>query len=189
MTTRNKTIKQYVDAYTHETNVSEATFADMVVSLYACNIKEVDRTIKFHMNGDAYNDMRANAQILRRFFNGETRLPCEIEESIVLALPVPWRESLLQDLSARYGLLPTPIPSESDCDIENAGDLFKEFGEALQALSPLLVDGRIDKTDLPHADKFLKEANDVMGLLTSLTIKVGDLKRESNIKVVQFKKT
>jgi len=178
----------FIEQYIHETNVSEPTFAANVVAEYTQRISEDLRTINFHVQGDAYKNMRANAQILRRFFNGDTRLPVELEESLIFALPFEWRNNLLCTLSARYGLLPTPIPQQTDCDIENTGQLLEEFGEALQALSPALIDGRIDEADIVHAEKILKEVADVQGLLASVTEKVYSITQNQNNKVVRFKK-
>lgn len=106
----------------------------------------------FKQTGSGYKLMEANGKKIRRWLNPEVsaRPSVDVEECLVLALPEPDRSHCLRDLAARYGGLFVAVHAGVDLSIGGAADLMRECGEALQSLSPLLVDGQINAHDDPQ---------------------------------------
>lgn len=165
---RSQVVQRHVTRYLNETRTSMESFAADVASHYCSATPAAVRDIRFHSGGDAYKDMRANGQLVRRFLEGNPRMPVDIEESMVGALPVDRRAALVGDLAARYGLLAAPIPvpgrSATAC---SAGRLMKETGEAIEAIASLLDDDVIDDRDRPQARHVLQQINEAMAELVA----------------------
>ena len=153
--------------------LSEQSYATAVAEHYNASVPLAARHIDFHGTRDVYADARANAQLVARFLNGTTRMPVELEESLVLALPRPYRDELQRELAARLGLLAAPLPTDDHArDLVSVADLMKETGEFLLAIAPALADGKIDSADLPHALRALSEVRDVLGRCVSIECKL-----------------
>ncbi|RCX32100.1 hypothetical protein [Thioalbus denitrificans] len=168
--TRSETITRHVQAYLRATATSWPTLAADVSEQYAARVAQRKRAVHFHEGGDAYKDMRANAQLLKRFMEGEARLPVDLEEAIAYALPEPHRRELVADLAARYGLLHVAAPDADRAQqVQDAGEWLREVGEATEALGALLGDCRIDGAD-SAADlaRARAELHDVIGKATGL---------------------
>lgn len=175
METRSQTVCRHVAAYLNETRTSMESFAEDVMQAYH-TLPEGLRDVKFHAGGDVYRDMRANAQIVRRFIEGNPRMPVDIEESLVLALPDDRRQPLLRDLAMRYGLLAAPVPSSEPGDDACAiSRLMKETAEAIEAIAPMMADGRIDHQDAPLAEHALVQINEAMAELMSLQARITEI--------------
>lgn len=127
------------------------------------------QSVGFHATRDIVADERANTQILHRFIDGTVRMPVEVEESIIFALPQPFRTDLLRELCERVGLLAAPIPGHDGArDDVSTAELMRETGEFLTAMAPVLKDGQIDAHDLPHARRALRELRDVQARCVSI---------------------
>lgn len=175
--TRAELILRYVQSLLRETRVSMESFAADVVEQYHGRTPGGARTIRFHGGGDAYKDMRANAQLLRRFLEGEVRLPVDLEEAVVMALPDSRRRQLLAALAARYGLLAVRNPNTQrrfEDDTAALAGLFKEAGEAGAALAPMLADGRFGPEDRPLAVTAKRELEDVLTAASGLLARIED---------------
>lgn len=118
-------------------------FASDVADIYRARTHEDERTVEFHATADPYADERANAQLITRMMAGDVRLPADLEEAWVLAIPQPHRASLMTRLAARYGLLAVPmLAGQADPTIRVAA-LMRETAEAVQALAPMMTEGRL----------------------------------------------
>ncbi len=171
--TRSQVVFGFTHAYLHHTSVSMPTFAVEVVRRYHEAVPGQARAVQFHEGRDAYRDMRANAQLLWRFLHGEARLPVDLEEAWVESLGEPWREDCRAALAQRYGLLAAPLPVPGDGrEVECVGAWIREFGEATQALAPMLEDGRIGPEDVALAKRALQEINDVLAQGTALQARI-----------------
>lgn len=169
---RSRTIANLVRQALRHSGLTEMAYADAVVEHYHRSVALHERTIEFHTGAsvDALEAaQRANRQLVRRMLDDTVRLAADIEESLVSALPAPWRDRLLSDLSGRYGLLAARLPATDGASgVAHLGELSREFGEALLALSKTLGDGKLDPTDAPQARKVIAELDDLIAQAMSL---------------------
>ena len=160
--TRAQVIIRYTQDYLRATGTKKATFADAVMRKYHDQVPPMLREIRFHTGGDTYADMKANAQIIRRFMEGDNRLPADLEESWVAALPDIWSLRLVSELAYRYGLLAVHMPQSASSHTGDLAKLMKETGEACTVTSRMLDDGRFTPDDMPLYKKAMDEIDDVL---------------------------
>lgn len=148
----------------------ERTYAQQVVDIYQERTPDSARTLKFHVTNDPYADQRANCQIVRRMLDGAVRMPVEIEEAMVLALPDPYRHHLLGELSNRLGLLAAEMPcADAAGQQHQVGDLLRDAGDALDKLSKMLNDGVLDERDEVYAHDALVALSHLSARTATLT--------------------
>jgi hypothetical protein len=149
-------------------------YADDVARLYQERTPKDARSLAFHehMRGsDPLKVRGANKQLVFRMVDpeGPVRLPVELEEAAVLALPSPFREACLAELAQRYGLLAAPMPPcEAVATITSCGDLARAFGQCLQALASTIGDGHLDPGDATRAPVAVRELEHLIALATGL---------------------
>jgi hypothetical protein len=149
-------------------------FAARVVDAYHARVPQHDRETKFHVattNGtdEIFKVEKANAQIIQRFKDGTVKFPLDLIEAWCDALPAPLDLECRRALARRMNLLGATIPTEGDSATNGVADMAIEFGQTMQALAPLMADGRIDANDDPRmVSKALRECNDLMAALVSL---------------------
>lgn len=147
--------------------MSAVTFAQRLADAYHAITDVPDRVIEFHLGATAEGQLRAmkvNAKIVERLVNGDIRLPADLLEAWCDALPKHLALECRRELARRLGflgaLMPEPSPGGTTADVAT---LAAEFGETVQALAPLMADGRIDNTDCPQMiRKALAEGADLM---------------------------
>lgn len=152
--------------------LTERAFADRVVTAYQDRTALHERTVEFHTGttADTYEQAaRANAQLLKRMLTGDVRMPVDLEEAVVLALPEADRLRCLAELADRYDLLAVPKPAlDGAAQHQQVSDLLREVSEAVGRLSHLLQDGRIDENDADAIPGAVAELNDVIGSASAL---------------------
>jgi len=144
---------------------------------YATQVRDVydERTplalrgLVFRTTRDPYLDEKLNAQTLQRVLDEPNRIPCALEESLVLALPEPFQGECRRELAARMGELAAPMPRDNHgAAMADAGTLMRETGEALAQLAQSF-DGN---TILPHqraaALRACGELDDVMSAVVAI---------------------
>jgi hypothetical protein len=165
-------LRQVDDALRSHKRLTERALADAVVDLYHDRTALHDRTIPFHAGHtpDAYEAAaRANAQLLKRMRVGEVRMPADLEEALVLALPEPQQRACLVELADRYGLLAVPKPSADGVAQHGVlAEFLRQMSEAVERIAPMLADGVIDVRDREHAPAAIKELTDVITAASSL---------------------
>jgi hypothetical protein len=170
--TRDQAVAHHVNMALRHTTLTREAFADDVVALYHQRTPLDLRGIAFRefaRGGDPYTVQRANAQLLFRMLDGVVRLPAEVEEAVVLALPEPYRGACLHDLAARYGLMAAALPTEAPgAQAAQLGDLANDFGEAVQALAATLGDGHMTPADAGNARIAVRELDDLIARASSL---------------------
>lgn len=172
--TRTHAIHAHVLLALRHTGTDQVDFAADVVAHYQERTPLHAQLVEFHghvAGTDPYEVRRANHQKLWRMLrtDGPVRLPADLEEAVVLALPQPFRHECLRELSARYGLLPVPLPADGAATgMACVGAFSSDFGEALQALSRTLADGRLQACDAKHAPDAIRCLEDVIAQATSL---------------------
>ena len=174
---RSETIFRHARAaLTTDGQLTERVYAQRVADDYNTTVPLHLRTVEFHAGNTADTveaAQRANAQIVRRFMSGEVRAPMDLEESFVAALPPLFRERCKSDLSARYGLLAAPMPTNNASEqTARVADLLQQSGEAVAALAPMLADGVINAADRPHAVRALQELTDVQAAVACLSAQI-----------------
>jgi hypothetical protein len=152
--------------------LTESAYADAVVTLYHERTALHERAVEFRVGAtaEAYEAAaRLNAQTVKRMLKGDVRLPVDLEEAMVLALPEPERRRCLAELADRYGLLAIPKPcADIDGQALMLSDFCREFGEAMQRIAPMLADLVIDERDRAEAPAAIKELQDVVTTATAL---------------------
>lgn len=161
--TRSLTLRRHVEEFLRKTATSWESFTADVVGAYHKRVKPELREIEFRTEGDAWKSMRANAQIFKRMVHEDVRLPADIEEAIVFALPDAEQEALLCELAARYGLLAVPMAKDA-ASRHDGFQLLTQFirkaGQGTHALTQIFDDGDItaaDEQHIPEAIRALQE--------------------------------
>jgi hypothetical protein len=146
--------------------------ATRAVEVYESRTPLHARRIAFQpMSRDPYAAQRANATHVRRFLGlsePATRLPVELEEALVLALPDPFRAECLRELADRVGLLAAKAPDPQASPLLVPADLMRECADVITALAPALCDGTYTAADLPAIREALGALADVSGAVASL---------------------
>lgn len=169
---RDAIIAGHVAAAMRHTRLSYEAFAQSVMDHYHASTADTLRNIQFHPvpRTDPYPAMRANAQLVRRMVEGTAvRMPVEIEESVVLSLPEPYRGTCLRELAARYGLLAAEVPkATAEGQAASLGALLTRCGQSINALAPMLEDGAITGADAHLAPAALAELDHLIAAATTL---------------------
>lgn len=180
--TRAHTIHHHVLMAVKHTGLDQQEFADEVVRLYIDRTPLHARHIEFHQHvrgSDPYTVRRANEQLLFRMLkpSGPVRMPVEVEEAVVLALPQPYREECLRELSARYGLLAAAIPAGADASlseqVRSPCELMRKAATAVERVAPMLEDnGLIGPEDYQHFPMALQAINEMLACAVTLSSQI-----------------
>lgn len=146
---RSTTILRHVHGYLLGTSVSEQTYAEDVRRIYFERTPDDRlRALKFHVGGDAADDMQANGQLVGRILSRVVRMPVDLEEALVLALPEERQRSCWVELGARVVRLSVAYPEEGIEGLTaDLGRFISDFGELTVSFGPLLSDLAIDEHD------------------------------------------
>jgi hypothetical protein len=163
---------------------SWATYAATVRDIHETATPDGGRTVEWSQHRDAHTRMRNDAQTLRRFeHDTKFGLPMELEEPMVLALRrlrYAKYDDLMADLAARYGLIASRLPADGEA-VANVGNLSIQFGEALEAMAPILADGIVDMGDVLHAQRAARELTEVIAAANTLVKRFNDLIQQEAI--------
>lgn len=158
--TRTEVIVRYVREALHRTRMSETTFSLEVIERYHQTVAEEARVVTFKSDGDPFAVATTNKQRLFRMLDVEfpdTRLPADLEESIVNSLPEAQYLDCRRELARRYGLSDVPLPEEgAAAGLRSIGAFTAALGAAMEAIAPIVADGKIDSDDVPHAARALQ---------------------------------
>lgn len=187
--TRAATIWHHVDQYLRHTRASQDDFAPEVAALYEQRTPLHARAIKFHAyaaGDNPYDVNRANAQLLFRMLkpDGPSRLPVELEEAVVLALPQPFRDECLRELAARLGLLAAPIPVGTDTtllqQLKSPCELLRRAMAAVEPITQMLENGSICADDAEHFGVALQRLADLQSACVTVTAQIGMAMQSTN---------
>lgn len=161
---RSRLIGRFIEHWLQGTVAKQVAYADDVRACYWAQLPDADdRAIEFHpVQGE--RDLKANRQLVMRMVRGvDVRMPVDMEEALVEALPDGPQRELKRMLAARYGLLAVPMPCGS-IGSAKLSRLIKEFGDAVASYGPLLDDGVIDENDSKDLlDGAIGETEDLLG--------------------------
>ena len=145
--------------------MSAVTFAQRLADAYHAATPLPDRVIELHAGTTADAQIRAmkqNATTVSRLVGGAIRFPLDLVEAWAEALPDGLALEFRREMARRLGFLGALPPSGAG-STSDVGALAGEFGQTMQALAPLLADGRIDASDCPAlVRKALREGTDLM---------------------------
>jgi hypothetical protein len=151
--TRSQTIERHTQRMMRERNITWQSFGQDVVEQYHALVPPPARDIVFAVEGDVFKRAKNNAKLLKRFLEPDAtvRMPVDIEEAWVKAMPEPYLGDCRRDLAARYGLLDVPMPDLVAANpARTLADLSREFGGVLTATAEILADNQLTAADLPH---------------------------------------
>ena len=144
---RDAAIRAYVEAAVDQGLVTWDGYVDSVREIYHRDVPARVRTFEFRdpeSDPEPAKAMTANTAKVMDWFNPRrtVRMPVELEEAAVLALPDPVRERCQQELARRlgcYGALRREIVPASDLQSESlvGGD----YGELLGIVSRMKANG------------------------------------------------
>lgn len=136
-------IEQHIRDYLRETGTPQKTYAANVVEHYHVTVPAAQSCIEFSSRSDPDDRMKRDAEKIMRFLDEEKcRMPVEIEDALILALPDERRRALLYALNARLGCVTVCIDSSGNNAI-TPETVMKEIGEGLIAMSGSDVDAQI----------------------------------------------
>lgn len=170
---RSETIARHVrEALATDGRLTERSYAEQVMNCYHAATPLHLRRVNFEVGAtvDAVERaQRANAAAVRRFVSGEVRMPVDLEEALVDALPAAVRERCIRALSARRGMLPVAMPTPDGIEqTRRVAELMHSAADAVAAIAPMLADGAIDAADRPYAAAALDQLRRVLADATCL---------------------
>lgn len=174
--TRPQVLLHHIEMMKQHSSTTFRTYATNVRDVYQQRTPLQARAVDFHTTRDPYNDERLNAQIVKRALDDLDRLPCALEEALVLALPDPFRSECRRELAARYGELAAAIPAtEHGAAMADAADLMRETGEALADLAHCFDDGNnLLPASREAAQRAMGNLRDVQACSTTLEARLKD---------------
>lgn len=155
--------------------LDDQSFAALVAEAYMAGVAPAERIIAFHLGTDTATIDQANkrnAKLIERFRNGTVKLPADLEEAWVAALPEPWSTDCARELARRYGFMGAKTPVGEAGSVLSTARMCIELGESLQAMADVSSTGGADGCPLPALRRARKELQDlqaeVMTLLATL---------------------
>lgn len=161
METRNQVIERKVVQYLRATGFSWPTFGQNVIEHYTRHVPAHQRHVPVSDHVDPATRMENNGQTVERYVRQSVKhgIPVELEDSIIAALPEPYRRELMVELCARWGVLPAVIPNGSltTVDLVAVGAFMKDAGEVIAPLTQALADAKFSAEDIPALEQASRE--------------------------------
>lgn len=158
-------IFRHTTACIRNSHHTDASFAQTVAETYMAMVAPAERVVDFHAGTDAdavEKAQRANAQLISRFRNGTVKLPVDLEEAWVSAMPSPWGEECARELAQRYGFMGARMPElQPHAGMLNASRMSIEFGNTIGALAQVMADGVVDGRDVPALRRAQRDGMDL----------------------------
>ncbi|MCD7096914.1 hypothetical protein [Stenotrophomonas sp. MMGLT7] len=147
-------------------------YAAAVVEHYHDTVAMEDCIVEFHVacTSDQHEHAtRMNTQTVRRLLSGEIRMPVDIEDSLIAALPPAAGERVARVLLERNGLLFARQPAGgAGGAFVGPCDLMRHVADVIQPLAQALADGAIEPHELPLCRLAAQELEKLMGVCITL---------------------
>jgi hypothetical protein len=166
--TPRQVIEDHFLKFHHETGISGATFVAMVREHYESSYEDSCKGFEWSRNSDPHTRMSRDCERFKSWLGADAKanFPYDISESVIAAFPDERRLNLQIELMARQGLGVFVMPASEKIDGITIGQFNKEVGEALIAVSQMLIDDeRINKLD---PDTEIDQAISVMMAIKAL---------------------
>jgi hypothetical protein len=169
---RSRTIFRHTETALRATGLTRQAFACKVADEYQARVSADERIVEFHIGSTAdaiEKAHKANDQIIKRFLSGTVKLPADLEESWIAALPQPQRADCERELAQRYGFLGARAAvSEQAARTLCTAKVVIEFGQMLQEIAHVMADNDVTVKDLPALHRAAKELRDLQAELATL---------------------
>ncbi|MCS4231389.1 hypothetical protein EDF77_1899 [Stenotrophomonas maltophilia] len=151
---RSTTVFRHTAEAIRNSSHTDASLAQVIADQYMRDVAPGERILTFHVGTDMDSmdkAHKANAQIVARIRNGTVKMPADLEESWVRALPQPWSDNCARELANRYGFIGARMPKLSpQAGVLCVGRISVEYGQTIEALANVLADGRVCVQDVPE---------------------------------------
>ena len=149
--TRSRTLLRYLSDAIHDTRLDIGTFTLSLVEQYNGLVPDHQRDFRFQDTGQLHRDLAADTKKVQRFITGTVRIPSDLEEAWVAALPEPFESRLRVELAHRYGHLGVSLddPTSRASSMAAPAHLMREAGECCTLLADMLADGELNGNDAP----------------------------------------
>lgn len=167
--TRSQVLAAAITEAVMQSRLGWRAYAQAVVDHYLATTAVVDRVIAFRVatTAEQYEEAAAlNTQTVRRMVSGEKVVPLDISESLVEALPEPFRERTLAVLAGRFGLMAArkpPAPDVAGGQYIGPCRLMRDTAAVLEPLAVALEDNQLTAEDLPAMRAAQQRLGDLMG--------------------------
>lgn len=154
-------------SHEHWCEALDAAYCDLVPEQHrACKAPDL-RSIT---DAKTYlRSLRSWDQQVRRWVDGDVRMPVDVEEAWVEALADPYRTACKRELARRMGLWGAIKAEDGPAgDHECWARSLTSFGEITQSMGRILADGCIGPQDEAHLRDLLPQADAMRSHLTSL---------------------
>lgn len=171
--TRSQVLGQLVTNAVLQARMKWGEYAGEVVAHYHETVDVMDRVVRFHVATgpeDFEDTSRLNTQTIRRLLIGEQRMPSDLEESLLAALPAEARDAAMAELLDRQGLLLARRPRVTTAleAVRAPCDLMRHTASAVERIAPMLQDHVICPADEPYFNEAENALEQVMG--TCITV-------------------
>lgn len=130
-------------------------------------------TIEWSQHPDPAARMEVDRKHVWRWFEkGAARLPAEIYDVMILALPPARRFALEQALASERAGVFVGLPTRSGPGLVHMGEMAKEASEAIMAVGALFEDGALDERDAELAPEALREISHAMAKLLEMRAEI-----------------
>lgn len=168
---------------------TDESLAQAIAEQYMADVAVGERIVTFYEGTDAESAKRAftnNAQLIKRIRTGKVKMPVDLEESWVRALPAEQGEACARELAKRYGFTAAKSPKlDAGSGVMCVAGLAVEFGQAVAALTAVHADGAVCVKDLPELRKGRAELEQLLAQVQTLTAYVdGHIERLTGLRAV-----
>lgn len=183
--TRSQLIGATVTEALLHTRVTWQAYAAAVADHYHATVDVVDRVQEFHVATTAANAdrcARANTQAVKRLLSGEVRMPVDLEESLIAALPPEWQRRLMRALLDRQGLMLAAKPAaatDAMGQVRSSCALLRSTASAVERVAPMLEDHLIGPDDAPLFPAALEALSAVVGVCLTLTAQIHNAQQQT----------
>lgn len=177
--TRDQVLVAHAQAMIARTHMSQEDFAE---ALNAClfmlapekaaekGLPHLGALMKTAAAADFLRDAGKWLKRVERWLSGDVELPSWVEEAWVQALLPEFKESCLNELAARHGLIAARAMSDDACPVSALAQLITRMGLAVGTASEVLADGKIDAADLPLLPDLIDRLRSVEGRAHELRV-------------------
>ncbi len=176
--TRNDVLIHFALEQKAQRGISEQKFTDRLVEEYCRRVPDGYRKaplLAVPVDGavdEFFAAQKSNLKAVQRYLRKEVRIPLEVEEAWAASLDEPFRSQCVFDLCARHNVLPVLLHGETD--IQRLSELMHEEAEAIQAMAPIMADGKISQSDAEYAPEAIRRLQHLMSSCAGLIRKLED---------------
>ena len=173
--TRSAVLCLHAAAYRQRMGVSHEEWCEALDTAYCHLVPADQRSVKapclkaITTAKEYVARLRSWDQQVRRWEEGDVRMPVDVEEAWVEALPEPYRSECRRELAQRMGLWGA-VRSEAGPagDYECWSRALHSFSEVTRAMGCILADGEIGPQDAANLEELIAKADAMRSDLTSL---------------------